>query len=137
MDRDQLWHGLLLRAKNPDKFNPSLSCRTEDISDTEFKRYITVGDSEFSEQVKLDPYHFIHTLTLDSKPFHAESTATIEEPETGSLFVRFQYKRELEEQENQVNIGEHLKSAYLQIDRDAITLIRTLVERESVNQSIN
>ena len=41
--------------------------------------------------------------------------------------MRFTYRRELEE-DGSVDVGEHLQSAYLQTDRDAIALIRSLAE---------
>jgi hypothetical protein len=50
--------------------------------------------------------------------------------------VRFTYRRELED-DGSDEVGEHLKSAYLQTDRDAIALIRTLAESGLFGQSIN
>lgn len=136
MSRAQLWQGLLLRARNPDIFNSALQCRTEDVSETEFFRFTTAGESEFEEKVQLQPDCEIHTAIVNDHPFRAESHTTIEEPEEGSLFVRFRYKRDLDENET-VNVGEHLKSAYLQIDREAVAMIRMLVEQESSNTAVN
>jgi hypothetical protein len=67
----------------------------------------------------------------------AESEARIEEPQAGYLFVRFRYKRELNEDDERVNVEEHLKSAYVQMDRDAIAMIRLLAESELFDQSLN
>ena len=67
----------------------------------------------------------------------AESITRIEEPEAGALFVRFSYKRDLHSHNEQVNIGEHLKAAYVQIDRDAIALIRMLAESRQFDRLTN
>lgn len=137
LSREQLWQGLLLRAKYPEKFNPALSCRTEEVSPLRFHRFVRAGESEFCELVALDPLMSVHTHTVDSQPYHAESTAVIEEPEAGSLFIRFSYKRELPADDEQLAVGEHLKSAYLQVDRDAVAMIRMLVQQDSLDQSVN
>lgn len=136
--RAQLWQGLLLRARNPDKFNPGLSCQSEELRDNQFVRIIEAGDTTFCEKVTLHPEQKIHTATLSEldQP-QAESSTIIEEPEAGYLFVRFRYRRELAEDTDSVNVGEHLKSAYVQLDRDAVALIRMLAESELFDGSVN
>ena len=39
--------------------------------------------------------------------------------------------------DSQVDVGEHLKSAYVQVDRDAIAMIRMLAESRMFDQAIN
>jgi hypothetical protein len=51
--------------------------------------------------------------------------------------VRFSYKRELDDNDSLVDVGEHLKAAYVQIDRDAIAMIRMLAESDLFDQTIN
>ncbi|NQV69855.1 MAG: DUF1857 family protein [Pseudohongiella sp.] len=129
LSRYQLWEGLILRARRPDKFVRGLSVHTEDLAGDEFERTIEVGDSRFLEQVMVHPDGQIHTKTLeDLEQIYAESLTQIEEPEPGFLFVRFTYKRELEDEDSEVDVGEHLKSAYLHTDMDAIATIRELAE---------
>ena len=138
LTRNQLWQGLVLRARNPDKFNKSLHCTSEEFDENEFVRTIDTGNSSFCERVVLYPEEKICTRTIaEPKQIHAESTACIEEPEAGYLFVRFSYKRELDGADGQVDVAEHLKSAYVQIDRDAIAMIRLLAQSELFDQSIN
>lgn len=138
LTRSQLWQGLLLRARNPERFNPGLQCLAQPIVNNQFLRNIEAGESTFVEQVTLEPEAAIHTETISSlKQLHAESTARIEEPQPGYLFVRFSYKRELEVTTDAVDVAEHLKSAYVQVDRDAVALIRLLAESELFDQSIN
>ena len=50
--------------------------------------------------------------------------------------MRFSYRRDLDE-DGSVDVGEHLKSAYLQTDRDAIGLIRMLAQSGMFGQAIN
>ena len=136
ISRSQLWQGLVLRARSPEKFNPSLTCQSRPVAPNEFLRTIHVGDSNFCEHVILYPENSIHTITVpEFQQIEAESEARIEEPQAGYLFVRFRYKREIQKEDEQVNIEEHLKSAYVQMDRDAIAMIRDLAESESANKS--
>jgi hypothetical protein len=137
LSRAQLWRGLVLRAQQPDKFNQSLSCSYKSLSENEFLRTISAGESSFYERVVLTPQVKIHTGTGDSEQISSESTAEIEEPEPNSLFIRFTYKRELGDSNSEIDIGEHLKSAYVQIDRDAIAMIRVMAENNLFDQAIN
>lgn len=136
--RSQLWQGLVMRARNPGKFNHGLQCESEALRGNEFVRTIEAGNSSFCEKVTLYPEEEIRTRTLsDRDQIQAESTTRIEEPESGYLFVRFTYKRELETTTEQVDVAEHLKSAYVQVDRDAIAMIRMLAASNLFDQSIN
>ena len=135
--RAQLWRGLILRAQQPDKFNQSLSYSYKPLSENEFLRTTSAGESSFYERVVLTPQVKIHTGTGDSEQISSESTAEIEEPEPNSLFIRFTYKRELGDSNSEIDIGEHLKSAYVQIDRDAIAMIRVMAENNLFDQVIN
>ena len=86
----------------------------------------------------LYPEQKIHTSTIaEIDQITAESMTCIEEPESGFLFVRFSYKRELEELNQEVDVGEHLKSAYVQVDRDAIAMIRMLAKSKLSERPIN
>ena len=137
LTRTQLWEGLLLRARRPDTFNSSLKVTNKEYAEDEFERIIEVGEHKFHERVMLYPDEKIHTQTLkEYEQIDAESVTHIEEPEEGYLFVRFSYRRELEE-DGSVDVGEHLKSAYLQTDRDAIALIRSLAESGVFGHYIN
>ena len=138
ISRSQLWHGLVLRARNPERFNQSLTCQSRPVATNEFLRTISVGSSRFCEHVMLFPEERIHTSTVpEVEQIVAESEARIEEPQAGYLFVRFRYKREVEEDDERVSVKEHLKSAYVQMDRDAIAMIRLLAESENLARPLN
>ncbi|MDD9890390.1 MAG: DUF1857 family protein [Gammaproteobacteria bacterium] len=138
LTRNQLWQGLVLRARSPEKFNHALQCESQAPENNEFIRTIEAGSSSFRERVILYPEQKICTKTIaEFDQIAAQSTTTIEEPEQGSLFVRFYYKRELDITDERVDVGEHLKSAYVQLDRDAIAMIRLLAESALFDQTIN
>ncbi len=136
--RDQLWSGLVFRARQPGKFNESLQCEIEEVDNNEFLRTISAGGAQFHERVILYPDDSIHTATTEElEQINASSVTDIEEPESGYLFVRFSYRRDLDDDDESVDLGEHLKSSYLQMDRDAISMIRMLAESGLFGQSIN
>ena len=138
LTRNQLWQGLVLRAHSPDKFVQGLQCASEQISGNEFMRTVQAGAASFRESVILYPQEKICTRTIaDPTQISAESTTCIEEPDAGSLFVRFSYRRDLDSHDQQADVGEHLKAAYVQVDRDAIAMIRVLAESRRLGQLIN
>lgn len=138
LTRCQLWQGLVLRARSPDKFVQGLQCISEKLSSNKFMRTIEAGGSSFRESVILYPEKKICTRSVaHPSQIAAESTAHIEEPEQGYLFVRFSYKRDLNNDDDRVNVGEHLKAAYVQVDRDAIAMIRMLAESRRFDHLIN
>lgn len=138
LTRNQLWQGLVMRARFPGKFNQALECHTELVESNIFIRTITAGGSSFCERVVLSAEEQIRTRSVpNSQQIQSESTTTIEEPETGHLFVRFAYKRELNDRDDRVALGEHLKAAYVQVDRDAIAMIRMLADSRLFDETIN
>lgn len=127
LSREVLWQGLVYRVSYPDHFNPALSCRLEPESETRFVRHIGAGELQLRDQVMLVPMQEIRTvINGQTQAMHAESVATIEEPEPGQLFVRFSYRRDSIGAEGGINADVFLKEAYLQQDRDAIIIIRQM-----------
>ena len=63
LSREQLWDGLLLRARDPGKFNSALSCRLGRETPDGFIRYVQAGKTEFREEVTLTPRQKIETVT--------------------------------------------------------------------------
>ncbi|MEZ5489755.1 MAG: AtaL-like protein [Gammaproteobacteria bacterium] len=136
--RAQLWEGLVLRARDPGKFNAALTCRVADEIPAGFTRYIQAGDTEFRDQVTLTHLEKIETVIVGAdQSLHAESLTAIEEPASGCLFVRFRYRRDMDDSSEGAMIGEHLKSAYFHTDIEAIALIRMLIEGELLGQKPN
>jgi hypothetical protein len=138
ISRAHLWEGLVLRARSPQRFIEGIECFSHPQNGECFVREISAGDSHFYEDVTLEHESRVLTKTQRDKPqIHAESEATIEEPEAGYLFVRFRYRRELPDEHQAVDIGEHLKAAYARLDNDAIKLIRVMAENDSFTALVN
>ena len=136
--RSQLWQGLLLRARHPEKFNSALQCETSDTESGQFIRKITAGETQFTEQVSLHRETKIETNTLPgNNQIMAQSSALIEEPEPDALFVRFSYRRDLEKGADNIDVAEYLKAAYLQLDLEAIAQIRALALSENDQSAVN
>jgi len=133
--RSELWEGLLLRARQPDRFNDALVCKSSEIVDNCFERRTEAGDQVFAETVTLKPEESIITKSswkIDADSNHAESLTQIEEPEPNFLFVRFRYKRDIPAGPSGVDIAQYLKSAYVQLDSEAISKIRMMVEQRGL-----
>ena len=98
LKRSELWDGLLLRARRPDRFNDALICESSEIVDNCFERRTEAGDQIFTEMVMLKLEESIITKSswkVDADSNHAKSWTQIEEPEPNFLFVRFRYKRDI------------------------------------------
>lgn len=133
LSRDILWQGLVYRASYPGHFNPALNCRLEPDTERRFVRHIEVGELQLRDEVTLVPMQEIRTL-IDgqTQALHAESIATIEEPEPLQLFVRFRYKRDSISVEGGLNADAYLKEAYLLQDKEAIIIIRQMAENNQL-----
>ncbi|MES3009031.1 MAG: AtaL-like protein [Pseudomonadota bacterium] len=127
LSRQQLWDGLLFRARYPGHFNPAINSRLENISSAGFVRYLQFGEMELRDEVLLVPGQEIHTSTAGTdQPLFAESITRIEEPAPERLFVRFMYRRDSGNESGGLNVDDYLKAAYVQNDRDAVRLLREL-----------
>lgn len=125
LSRDQLWEGLVFRAKYPGHFNATLSARLVDVSPAGFIRYLSFGTAELRDEVVLLEGEEIRTSTAGvAQHLFAESVTRIEEPAPGHLFVRFLYRRDSVNEPGGLDVDEYLKAAYVQNDRDAIAQLR-------------
>lgn len=125
MSRTQLWEGLVFRAKHPGHFTPNLQCRVTEMTEDGFIRVLGFGEHSLRDRVVLLDEQEIHTRPAEEKPLlFAESITRIEEPMPGHLFVRFLYRRDSGNEAGGLNVDEYLKQAYLENDRNAISLLR-------------
>lgn len=128
MSREDLWQGLVFRARYPGHFNPAIQSELQDESELGFVRILSAGSMRLRDQVTLVPETEIRTLIDGSQQaIHAESITRIEEPEPGYLFVRFTYRRDSIAEQGGMDADAYLKSAYLQNDRDAIAQLRQML----------
>lgn len=132
LSREALWQGLVFRVRNPGHFIPGLECRIEPgevpATGQGFVRYLKAGEMELRDAVTLLPEQEIRTF-IDGRqqPIHAESITRIEAPAPGHLIVRFIYCRDSISTQGGLDADEFLKEAYLQQDREAVMMIREMI----------
>ena len=90
ISRSELWQGLVLRAREPQAFNPHLRCSTRATGINTFERTIEAGEDSFCEEVILYPERQIVTrTTARDNPFSAQSRTRIEHSEEGAVRALF------------------------------------------------
>ncbi|NKF24682.1 SRPBCC family protein [Solimonas marina] len=126
--RDQLWRGLLLRAQTPQLFIPWLDeVEVESDADGSLRRVLHFGDYEVRDQVHFENETRVRYEIEDERAnTHFSLTMCIEEPANDALFVRFTYAARSIDHHAQSPLGEMVKSAYQQADRDTVFRIRQL-----------
>ena len=129
LSRFQVWEGLVLRARRPDKFLVG-------VEDYEFleqepgflKRRVQLPGVEVVDEVRFFAEYKVDYSILPSESMPAGSlTMDIEEPEPGSLFVRFSYHVQgIENHNDSMPYDQYLKQAYVMTDIETIQIIRDL-----------
>jgi hypothetical protein len=130
LSRDQLWRGLVLRAEQPRKFVPWLDgCDIVERTNNSITRNSRYGELVIGDTVIFTPQESIHYQVPPQKDIPASDLyVTIEEPQSGLLFVRFEYDDHLSETESNADAfyNEFRRSAYQEADIDTIREIRQL-----------
>jgi len=130
LTRQQLWQGLLHRVENPLPFLPGLeACTILERQANELLRELDFGPAVIQDRVTLAEAQWVRFAIVPSDAHAGGSlTITIEEPESGFLFLRFAYQTTLASNPNSEERAyiEYVKSAYHQSDVDCVRIIRTL-----------
>ena len=128
LSREQLWRGLVLRAEAPTLFVEHLdSCNILERSDTILSRSLRYGKLTVRDRVRfIDQYQVCYHVHAQGEISAASLTMTIEEPESGYLFVRFTYEDECQDTGPDAEYNDYRRSAYLESDIDTIRTIRQL-----------
>lgn len=128
---DQLWQGLVLRAKRQTLFVPHLDeCRILTSGPDSLARSLRYGDVVIEDRVVFTPQRQVVYLVAQQGEIPASSlTMTIEHAPPDVLFVRFEYEDGRSEAEDAANemYNEFRRSAYEESDIDTIRVIRQLV----------
>ena len=130
LSREQLWRGLVLRAENPLLFVIALD-GFEIVRQGESKltRELRFGKLILRDRVEFEPMHKVHyAIEPTGESPAATLVMTIEEPEPGQLFLRFEYETR---QDGTAVPGEDFytafaKQAYVAADIDTVSTIRRL-----------
>lgn len=137
LSRDQLWRGLVLRAETPKAFVPWLDqCRILEKSEHALSRELHYGDLVVRDRVTFLPREQVVYHVPPQKDIPASSlTMTIEEPESGIFFVRFEYDDGASETADNANAmyDDFRRSAYQESDIDTIRTIRQMAESKQLD----
>jgi hypothetical protein len=132
LSREQLWRGLVLRAENPLLFVMALD-RFEIVERGEnaLVRVLHFGSLRLRDRVTFRPMQQVRyeVEAVGDSPA-ASLVMTIEEPEPGQLFVRFDYETLPGGAAASMDefYSSFAKQAYLEADIDTISTIRRLAE---------
>jgi hypothetical protein len=138
VSRAQLWRGLVRRAERPAEFvlgltGATIDERHDDKGELHLARTLDFGSFRVRDRVRLSVTTGESVTEIEAAPTHAASRLTIriEEPATGSLFLRFTYESaegassgDLDAMTRQLR-----EQAYKSADIDTVWRIRDLVER--------
>jgi hypothetical protein len=136
LTRDQLWQGLVLRAEAPMMFVPWLdNCTLINQSAAALSRELRYGDVTIRDTVTFSPQQRVHYAVPVQQDIPASSlTMSIEEPEPGILFVRFEYDDgNNDENSEEAFYNDFRRSAYEEADIDTIRVIRQLASEGRFN----
>ncbi|MFA9216355.1 MAG: SRPBCC family protein [Sphingomonadaceae bacterium] len=138
---EQLWRGLVLRAESPMLFVPQLDeAIIEARSEQGFRRRLRYGKLVIEDTVTLDPLRQVRYDVAPQPDISASSlTMTIESPQPGTLFVRFQYDDSHDAATDAANAmyDEFRRSAYQESDIDTIRVLRELATEGRLDALLN
>ena len=130
--REQLWRGLVLRAERPTLFLLGLdACDITARSSSGLSRTLRFGQLVVHDQVSFSPLHHVHYHVPRQDQIPASDLVmTIEEPEPGVLFVRFEYDdhNPAQETDEESFYNDFRREAYKEADIDTIRMIRQLAQ---------
>ena len=131
LTRFQVWEGLVLRARRPDKFLVGV----EEYEILEHGRAYMKRRLHLPGLQVVDEVTFWHETRIEYRtlPTHTVPAATlvmdIEEPEPGALFVRFRYQSaSIENGRDAMPYDQYLHQAYVATDIETIQIIRELAD---------
>jgi len=138
--REQLWRGLVLRAEQPTLFVMGLdACEITSRTDDALSRTLRFGALLVCDEVTFTPHQLVHYHVPQQASIPASDlTMTIEEPQPGALFVRFEYDDHndaLETDEESFYNG-FRREAYKEADIDTIRVIRELAQQGGLDAPI-
>ena len=130
LSRDQLWRGLVLRAERPTLFVMALdACEITNRSEIGLSRTLQFGKLIVRDEVRFLPQQQVQYHVPQQNEIPASDlTMTIEEPEAGALFVRFEYDdhKEASDDAEAEFYNNFRRDAYKESDIDTIRKIREL-----------
>ena len=138
--REQLWRGLVLRAERPTLFQLGLDrCEITARDAGILSRTLHFGKLVVRDHVRFTPQENVHyhVPQQDQIPM-SDLTMTIEEPQPGALFVRFEYDdhNPVQETEEESFYNDFRREAYKENDIDTIRMIRQLAQEGQLDSPL-
>lgn len=128
--RDQLWRGLMLRVRAPERFpNGPAAAECTDVAEGLTRRVLHFGPHTLRDEVHVEPGRRLQ-FTPES---HGELapirlTITVEEPVAGQLVLRFVYEALAELSAEEAFYSGYRHNAWLHNDRDMVGVLREWLE---------
>ena len=128
LTREQLWRGLVLRAETPTLFVPWLDeCTLVGREGEVLTRSLRYDALLIHDQVTFLPQTAVrYDVPAQADIPQSSLVMSIEEPQPGALFVRFEYAVAQTDDEMDAFYNEFRRSAYQESDIDTIKVIRQL-----------
>ncbi|TCS35577.1 uncharacterized protein DUF1857 [Paucimonas lemoignei] len=130
LTREQLWHGLVLRAEAPNLFMAHLDqCTILEKTATGLTRELRYGTVIIRDHVTFTPQQeVLYEVPAQGEIAASRMTMRIEEPQPDAFFVRFDYEEGSPETAGTMDdfYNEFRRSAYYEADLDTISTIRQL-----------
>lgn len=137
LTRDQVWEGLVRKARNAIPFVAAITaCRVvEQRGDLEFDREIVLRGQHYRERIWLDPPRRVIFARLEG-PVLGTITNEIEEHQDGSLWLRFAFALALRGAESgpaeEERIGRTMEAEYVKAIASTLETSRRLARGEHV-----
>lgn len=130
LSREQLWRGLVLRAEAPQLFIPYLDeCTLHERSDERLSRSLRYDKLVVHDHVTFSPQSTVrYDVPAQGEIAASSLVMTIEEPQPGALFVRFEYDDGRNADAAEAFFDEFRRSAYEEADIDTVRVIRQLAQ---------
>jgi len=133
LSREELWQGLVLRAEQPKLFMPHLDdCRLSDKSMDGVRRELRYGDLVIRDKVTYLPQiQVLYEVPSQGDIPASRMSMTIEEPQPGQMFVRFEYDDGQSDADGGADAfyNDFRRSAYKEADIDTVRIIREMATR--------
>ena len=139
LTREQVWHGLVLRAEDPKMFIPHLdACDIVEREAGAFRRRLTFGELVIEDQVFLTPLQEVRYEVPAQGEIAASSLKmVIEAPGDAVLLLRFCYDDGQGEHTDPANAmyDDFKRSAYQEADIDTVRILRQLAGEGKLDAS--
>ena len=134
LSREQLWRGLVLRARNPLLFVLALdSFELVESDENTLVRELHFGKLTLRDRVEFEPMHRVrYAIEAANDAPAATLVMTLEEPEPTQLFVRFEYETLQNDAAAPLDdlYSNFAKQAYVAADIDTVRTIRRLAQEQ-------